>query len=185
MWNITGQCHFRRVRFEGRNTASICPVMRLHLHLEHGGEAALIPLNAPGRNTLMVRRVVAVKCVQSALSTAEKDTMVWRTISPKTGGSSPEQRKSSARCKWRKQNGSVHWLWTTECAARLLYEVNLSISDWRQILSGLIELWLDLTSQTLEVKCDRGSEKTQATRQKRRHWLLTRWYPHRLILNIP
>lgn len=73
--------------------------MHLHLHIEHGGEAPLIFLNAAGRNKLMVRRVVAVKSVQSAFNTAERDTMVWRTISPKTRGSSPEQRESSARCK--------------------------------------------------------------------------------------
>lgn len=181
MWNITGQCHFRRVLLVGRSAVSICPVMRLHLHLEHGGEAPLISLNAPGRNTLMVRRVVAVKHVQSVFSTAEKDTRVWRTISPKTRGSSPEQRESSARCKWREQNGSVHWLWTTECAAWLLYEVNLSISDWRQILNGLIALWLDLTCETLEAKCDRGRGKNTSNTAKKvtGYWLLAGWYLHR------
>lgn len=175
VWNITGQCHSRRVLFVGRNAVSICPVMCLHLHLEHGGEALLIFLNAPGRNKRMVRRVVAVKRVQSAFSTAEKNTMVWRTISPKTRGSSPEQRESSARCKWREQNGSGHWLWLTECAAWLLYEVNLSISDWRQILNGLIALWLDLTRQTLEVKCDRGRGKKHEQHGKKRRLVIDCW----------
>lgn len=78
---------------------SIRPVMRLHLHLEHGGEAPLTFLNVPGGNKLLVRRVVAVKSVQCAFNATEKDTLVRRTISPKTRGSSPEQRESSARCK--------------------------------------------------------------------------------------
>lgn len=44
-WNITTVwcwCDSCRVLFVWRNTASICPVMRLHLHVEHGGEALLI-----------------------------------------------------------------------------------------------------------------------------------------------
>lgn len=149
---------------------SICPVMRLHLHLEHRAQALLIFLNVPGRNKLMVRHVVAVKRGQPEFNAAEKDTTVWRTISPKTRGSSPEQRECFAWCKWRAQNGSAHWLWTTECAAWLLYEVNLSISDGRQILNGLIALWLDLTCQTLEVKSERRRGSNMA---KKGIWLLT------------
>lgn len=149
---------------------SICPVMRLHLHLEHRAQALLTFLNVPGRNKLMVRHVVAVKRGQPEFNAAEKDTTVWRTISPKTRGSSPEQRECFAWCKWRAQNGSAHWLWTTECAAWLLYEVNLSISDGRQILNGLIALWLDLTCQTLEVKSERRRGSNMA---KKGIWLLT------------
>lgn len=77
-----------------KNTASTCPVMRLHLHVEHGGEALLIFLTVRGRNKLLVRRAVAVKRVQATFNTE-----VWRTISPKTRGSSPERRKSAARRK--------------------------------------------------------------------------------------
>lgn len=78
---------------------SICPVMGLHLHVEHGGEALVILLNHARQKQAHVRHVVAVKRVPSAFNTAEKDTMAWRTISPKTRGSSPEQRESSARRK--------------------------------------------------------------------------------------
>lgn len=73
--------------------------MGLHLHVEHGGEALLIFLTVRGRNKLLVGRAVAAKRVQAAFNTAEKDTEVWRTISPKTRGSSPERRERSARRK--------------------------------------------------------------------------------------
>lgn len=150
----------------GGNTVSICPVIRLHLHVERGGEEPLIFLTAPGRNKLMAGRVAA-----GYLNSAEKDTPVWRTISPKTRGPSPERRESSAWGEWREKNGSAHWLWTTECAAWLLYEVNLSISDWRQTLNGLIALWLDLTRETQEAKCDTGrweNSKSDTVKRKER-----------------
>lgn len=172
VWNIRGQCHFCRVLFVGRNAVSVCPVIHLHLHLEHRDKGLLISLNAPGRNTLMVRHVA----VQSAFSPVEKDTMIWRTVSPQTRSSSPLQRESSVRCKWREQDGSVHWLWTTECAALLLYEVNLSISDWRQILNRLIALWLDLARQTMEAKCDRGEGKNTSNTAKKRRLVIVCWH---------
>lgn len=66
------RCNSCRVPFAWRNTASICPVICLSSHEEHGGEALLIFLTEPGRNELLVRRVVAAKRIRAALDTPEK-----------------------------------------------------------------------------------------------------------------
>lgn len=78
-------------------------------------------------------------CCEKRSVCAERDTMVWKTISPKTRGSSPEQRESSARCKSREQNGSLHWLWTTVCCPAAL---------WSQFINIRLETnpkWADCT----------------------------------------
>lgn len=74
---------------------------------------------------------VLSRALELHLSSVER-VLLSRTISPQAAGSSGAHGQSSRCLKWREKNGSGYWLWATECAALVLYEVNSSISEWWQ-----------------------------------------------------
>lgn len=107
----------------------------------------------------------------------EKDTSL-EDISPKTLGSSAQQRESSRRLlKWRERNGCGHWLLTTECAASVLYEVNSSISEQGR---SATKTWIGrfhCNCEILAAVTGRDTvTKLNGERQIFDYWLLLRTY---------